>query len=335
MNVGSASAASVSAPMLSFWTLAPHSVSGRSASSSLSVLGNAKLGIASLGAASLAAASLGAASVGVASLGATADAGASDASVPLLAAADPPAVLLQPTSASATTATSAGPTMRYRIRTPPQSMSAGARRPAVAQDSPLVRLAVRGRDERRRGHEPRAGIRERPEPARGRRPARPSRRRARMDPTDGRPRAGAPCRCHPARRPPSPAARYASTTIASVTRSGTSAATGSSAASSGARRRRDPAVGVVAIEAAAGLAPEPAALDEPLLETGRAEPLRQWVPGLERRRVERAGDGEVDVDADEVHQLERAHRVAGVPDRAIDGGRASSRRDPGPRAARA
>ena len=61
---------------------------------------------------------------------------------------------------------------------------------------------------------------------------------------------------------PSPATRYASSTTASATRSGDAAATGSAASKSRLDRRHDPAIGVVAIEAVTGLAPEPAGLDE-------------------------------------------------------------------------
>ena len=71
-NSGSAPVANLSPPMLSFWTFWPHMVSGRSASSALSVLGKAKLGMGTLAGASLAAASLGAATLGAASLAAVA-----------------------------------------------------------------------------------------------------------------------------------------------------------------------------------------------------------------------------------------------------------------------
>ena len=70
----------------------------------------------------------------------------------------------------------------------------------------------------------------------------------------------------------------------------------------------------VRVEAAAALAAEPAFADHPLLDRARPPAL-----GLAALRVEGAGDAEVDVEADQVDQLERAHaEAAAEPADAVD-----------------
>ena len=108
---------------------------------------------------------------------------------------------------------------------------------------------------------------------------------------------------------PSPSAKQASltswTTIRSSTGSSASASTGGSVV---ARRP-----GRVLVPAAAALAPEPPAGDEPGDERRRA-PAR-LAEGL---LVERLRDREADVEPDQVHQLERAHAEAAAAHRAVD-----------------
>jgi hypothetical protein len=69
---------------------------------------------------------------------------------------------------------------------------------------------------------------------------------------------------------------------------------------------------VVRVEPGAGLAPEADLVDQALLDRRRTEPVR-----TAETLVHGGCNGEVDVDPDQIHQLERAHRVAGRSDRRI------------------
>ena len=70
---------------------------------------------------------------------------------------------------------------------------------------------------------------------------------------------------------------------------------------------------VVRVEPGARLAPEPAGLDQPLLDRRRPEPIGQRIAPRHEALVDPARGGEGHVDAGEVHQLERAHRIARRP----------------------
>ena len=114
---------------------------------------------------------------------------------------------------------------------------------------------------------------------------------------------------------PSSRARYASLTIASSIRSTIrSRSLGSSVAGG----RLDGHAGRVRVEAGASLASQPLRLDLALLQYRRPEPIGQRVASRLEPLVDPARGGEADVDAGEVHQLERAHRIARRPHRRID-----------------
>ena len=79
----------------------------------------------------------------------------------------------------------------------------------------------------------------------------------------------------------------------------------------GRRRHIDPAtVRVVLVEAATALPPEPSLGDHRLLDRRRPEPIGIRVAALLETQLDRPSDREVDVEADEVDELERAHRGA-------------------------
>ena len=80
------------------------------------------------------------------------------------------------------------------------------------------------------------------------------------------------------------------------------------AGSTAARRRS-----VVGVEPAAGLATETSVGDEPLEEDGRAQPV-----GPAEAVPDRPGGRQVDVDADQVDELERAEREAALAQRRVD-----------------
>ena len=99
------------------------------------------------------------------------------------------------------------------------------------------------------------------------------------------------------------------------------------------RRRPDRAAPVlVAVEPETRLSTEMAGRDQPFLDRRRPEAFRERVASRDRSGVDAAGGGEVDVDADEVHELERSHREAGGADGRIDG---QDRRSGLPRRSRA
>ena len=138
--------------------------------------------------------------------------------------------------------------------------------------------------------------------------------------TGGSRRAASLGRCRSAVATPSPSARYASLTIARITRSAIDAP-------SRCAGRRPPALIVdgearrgacgatirVAVEPLASLPPEAPRRHELLLDRRWAKARRP--PG----RLEQAAcGGEVHVDADEVHERERAHREAGRGERRVD-----------------
>ena len=84
------------------------------------------------------------------------------------------------------------------------------------------------------------------------------------------------------------------------------------------RRRPDGAAPVlVPVEPATRLAAEMPGGDQPFLDRRRPEPVRELVAGVDRAGVDASCGGEVDVDADEVHQLERSHREPARADRGI------------------
>src|SRR3954447_1866867 len=70
---------------------------------------------------------------------------------------------------------------------------------------------------------------------------------------------------------------------------------------------------LVRIKALTGLSSQVTAIDECLLDRRWREPN-----GFVEAAPDRRCDGKIDVDADEVHQLERTHGIAGRSDRAID-----------------
>ncbi len=77
------------------------------------------------------------------------------------------------------------------------------------------------------------------------------------------------------------------------------------------RRRADAlSLVVVQVEARIGLAPKAAVGDQPLLDGRGAETLGQRVGGGDRPGEDATRRREVDVEADQVHELERTHRVA-------------------------
>ena len=86
------------------------------------------------------------------------------------------------------------------------------------------------------------------------------------------------------------------------------------------RRRTDRSAGlVVDVEAAVGLAPETPGPDEPLLDRRRTEPDRGGIPGRRPTLEDPSGRGQIDVEADQVHQFEWAHREARAAQGAVDG----------------
>ncbi len=83
-------------------------------------------------------------------------------------------------------------------------------------------------------------------------------------------------------------------------------------------RYRHSAIGPVGVEPAAGLPAKAPCRDKPFLDRRWPESLDERVAGLAHPLVDARRSGQIHVDADEVHELERSHRVAGRTDGRID-----------------